>query len=153
MADEQDIGIQKGFWCVSSVALAQLCQRVNFELEKAVLLLIFFFPAEVTVLKTIAKVACAAREAVPAVTSLQTVSSEYCYNCLQSTIPHLSDAKFSDALNFPRVFLVFIMHLRAVRYSWLLSFLSGCISGEARCSMCGEKTDRQFTLATLFCNF
>jgi len=85
---------------VSSVALAQLCQRVNFELEKAVLLLIFFFPAEVTVLKTIAKVACAAREAVPAVTSLQTVSSEYCYNCLQGTIPHLSYAKFSDALTF-----------------------------------------------------
>jgi len=50
------------------VALAQLCQRVNFELEKAVVLLIYFFPAEVTVLKTIAKVACAAREAVPAVT-------------------------------------------------------------------------------------
>jgi len=121
------------------------------------------------------KVACAAREAAAtcchmkvlltcfkkcgfvAPFSLQAVSSEYCYNCLQSTIPQLhlsqSDAKFSDALNFPRVFLVFIMHLRAVQYSWLLSFLSGCISGEARCSMCGEKTDWQFTLATLFCNF
>ena len=100
------------------------------------------------------KVACAAREAAAtcchmkvlltcfkkcgfvAPFSLQTVSSEYCYNCLQSTIPQLhlsqSDAKFSDALNFPRVFLVFIMHLGAVWYP--LSFLSGCISSDGRCS-------------------